>query len=51
MNKRIETIIELLKEFDEKGLPISLIDTNLSYLYQNLMMILLLERECEEYEV
>ena len=48
MNKRIETIIEMLKEFDEKGLPISLIDTNLSYLYQSLMMILLLERECEE---
>lgn len=50
MNKRIATIIKLLTEFDEKGLPIQLIDTNLSYLCQNLMMILMLERECEENE-
>ena len=48
MNKRIATIINLLQEFDEKGLPIKLIDTKLSYLYQSLMMILLMERECEE---
>ena len=50
MNKRIATIIKLLTEFDEKGLPIQLIDTNLSYLYKNLMLILLLESECEECE-
>lgn len=50
MNKRIDTIIKLLIEFDEKGLPITLIDTNLSYLYKQLMMILMLERECEENE-
>ena len=50
MSKRIDTIIKLLKEFDEKGLPIDLIDTNLSYLYKQLMMILMLERECEEDE-
>ena len=50
MNKRIATIIKLLQEFDEKELPIQLIDTNLGYLYQDLMMILMLERECEENE-
>ena len=48
MSKQIDTIIKLLKEFDEKGLPIALIDTNLSYLYQQLMLIIMLERECEE---
>ena len=50
MNKQIQTVIKLLEEFDEKGLPIKLIETNLSYLYKQLMMIILLERECEENE-
>ena len=39
MNKRIQTIIKLLEEFDEKGLPIGLIDTSLCYLYKQLMGI------------
>ena len=50
MNKRIQTIIKLLEEFDEKGLPIGLIDTSLCYLYKQLMLVLMLERECEENE-
>lgn len=48
MNKRIETIIKLLKEFDDKNIPIKLIDTELGQLYQSIMMCLLLEKECEE---
>lgn len=50
MSNQIKTIIKLLEEFDEKGLPIQLIETNLSYLYKQLMMIIMLERECEEDE-
>lgn len=50
MNNQIKTVIKLLEEFDEKELPIQLIETSLSYLYQQLMMIIMLERECEEDE-
>ena len=48
MSERIETVIKLLTEFDKKGLPIQLIDNNLSYLSQALMMVLMLEKEVED---
>ena len=50
MNIRIATMIKLLKEFDNRKIPIKLIDTQLIYLHQAVMMCLLLEKECEENE-